>query len=155
MKKGKDERKVGRRRTLAVLPKRPSRLVERPSDRAYACISLFSGCGGMDLGAEQTGLARVVCAIDNDHWAVETYRKNLGAHVIEDDIRDLDIVDVPCDILLAGPPCQDFSSLWNHDGAKTSRGNLFREVAKYLDAKKPHAFVMENRLRARKRVPDS
>jgi DNA (cytosine-5)-methyltransferase 1 len=98
----------------------------------------------MDLGAHHSRSAQVVCAIDNDHWAVETYRYNIGGHVIEADVRDLDVVDVPCDILLAGPPCQDFSSLWNHDGAKTSRGNLFREVARYLARKAPAAFVMEN-----------
>lgn len=98
----------------------------------------------MDLGAQQTGLAKVVCAVDNDHWAAETYRRNIGFHMVEADVRDFDLPDVPCDILLAGPPCQDFSSLWNHDGAKTSRGNLFREVARYLSAHAPAAFVMEN-----------
>ena len=98
----------------------------------------------MDLGAQESGLAQVVCAIDNDHWAVETYGANLGRHIIEADIRESDIPEVPCDILLAAPPCQDFSSLWNHDGAKTSRGNLFRQVARYLAAKAPAAFVMEN-----------
>ncbi len=52
--------------------------------------------------------------------------------------------EVPCDILLAGPPCQDYSTLWNHDGLKTARGNLFRQVARYLDALRPAGFVLEN-----------
>jgi DNA (cytosine-5)-methyltransferase 1 len=126
--------------------KRQQRILagKRRRQKAYACISLFAGCGGMDLGAEQTRLAQVVCAIDNEHWASETYRRNFGNHIIESDIRGLPVVNVPCDILLAGPPCQDFSSLWNHDGAKTSRGNLYREVARYLVAHQPAAFVMEN-----------
>ena len=98
----------------------------------YAAVSLFSGCGGMDLGAEQTGRAQVVWAIDNEHWAVETYRRNLGHHIVEADITQVDVPDVPCDILLAGPPCQDYSTLWNHDGLKTARGNLFRQVARFL-----------------------
>jgi DNA (cytosine-5)-methyltransferase 1 len=51
---------------------------------------------------------------------------------------------VPCDLLLAGPPCQDFSTLWNHDGARTARGNLFREVARFLAALQPAGFVLEN-----------
>lgn len=110
----------------------------------YAAVSLFSGCGGMDLGAEQSGLVRVVWAIDNEHWAVETYRRNLGRHIVEADITALDVPDVPCDILLAGPPCQDYSTLWNHDGLKTARGNLFREVARYLDVLRPAGFVLEN-----------
>jgi DNA (cytosine-5)-methyltransferase 1 len=110
----------------------------------YAAVSLFSGCGGMDLGAEQSGRARVVWAIDNEHWAVETYRRNLGRHIVESDITQIAVPDVPCDILLAGPPCQDYSTLWNHDGLKTARGNLFRQVARFLDVLRPSAFVLEN-----------
>lgn len=98
----------------------------------------------MDLGAEDSGRARVVWAIDNDHWAAETYRSNIGAHIVEADITEAAVPDVPCDILLAGPPCQDYSTLWNHDGLMTARGNLFKQVARYLDALRPAAFVLEN-----------
>jgi DNA (cytosine-5)-methyltransferase 1 len=115
-----------------------------PMLQRYAAVSLFAGCGGMDLGAEQSGHLKVVWAIDNDHWAVETYRRNLGAHIIEADITQTPVPDVPCDILLAGPPCQDYSTLWNHDGLKTARGNLFRQVARFLDALRPAGFVLEN-----------
>jgi len=114
------------------------------SPQRYAAVSLFSGCGGMDLGAEQSGRARVVWAADYEHWAVETYRRNLGRHIVEADITQLAVPDVPCDILFAGPPCQDYSTLWNHDGLKTARGNLFREVARFLDVLQPAAFVLEN-----------
>lgn len=110
----------------------------------YAAVSLFSGCGGLDLGAEATGLVRAVWANDTDVWAAATYGRNLGSHIWVSDIRDTEYPEVPCDILLAGPPCQDFSSLWNHDGAKTDRGNLFREVARFLDQKQPKAFILEN-----------
>ncbi len=112
--------------------------------RKYAAVSMFSGCGGMDLGAEQTGLAQVVWAADNEHWAVETYRRNLGRHIVEADITETAVPDVACDILLAGPPCQDYSTLWNHDGLKTARGNLFRQVARFLDELRPAGFVLEN-----------
>lgn len=115
-----------------------------PRPKRYAAISLFSGCGGMDLGAEQSDRARVVWAIDNEHWAVETYRRNIGKHIVEADITETPVPDVPCDILLAGPPCQDYSTLWNHDGLITARGNLFRQVARYLDTLQPAAFVLEN-----------
>ena len=91
-------------------------------DRRYAVVSLFSGCGGMDLGAEQSGRARVVWAIDNEHWAVESYRKNLGAHIVEADITETDIPAVPCDILVAGPPCRAYSTLWNPNGLIPARG---------------------------------
>lgn len=112
--------------------------------KRYAAVSLFSGCGGMDLGAEQSDRARVVWAIDNEQWAVETYRRNLGKHIVEGDITQTAVPNVPCDILIAGPPCQDYSTLWNHDGLMTARGNLFRQVARYLDALQPAAFVLEN-----------
>lgn len=110
----------------------------------YAAVSLFSGCGGMDLGAEQTGRVGVVWAVDSEHWAVETYRRNLGPHIIEADVTEVPVPRVACDILLAGPPCQDYSTLWNHDGLKTARGNLFRQVARFLDELRPAAFVLEN-----------
>jgi DNA (cytosine-5)-methyltransferase 1 len=115
-----------------------------PTPKRYAAVSLFSGCGGMDLGAEASDRAKVVWAIDSEHWAVETYRRNLGHHIVEADITATQIPDVACDILIAGPPCQDYSTLWNHDGLMTARGNLFREVARYLDALRPAAFVLEN-----------
>lgn len=113
-------------------------------DSRYAAVSLFAGCGGMDLGVEQAGVAKVVWAIDNDHWAVETYRHNIGTHILEADVTQTPVPDVPCDILLAGPPCQDYSTLWNHDGLKTARGNLFREVARFLDELRPAGFILEN-----------
>ncbi|WP_261782355.1 DNA cytosine methyltransferase [Rhodococcus sp. BP-316] len=105
---------------------------------------MFSGCGGMDLGAEMTGRGRVVWAADNDHWAVETYRKNIGHHIHEADITSTEVPSVPCDILVAGPPCQDYSTLWNHDGLITARGNLFRQVARFLDELRPAGFILEN-----------
>lgn len=107
-------------------------------------MSLFSGAGGLDLGAEATGRVRVVWANDNDCWACETYRRNFGRHMVEGDIRTIDVPPAPCDVLLAGPPCQDYSQLWNHDGARTSRGNLFREVARFLATMRPAGFVLEN-----------
>lgn len=129
------------RRTALYSPSRPTR--GRPA-AAYAAVSLFSGCGGLDLGAEMTADVKCVFAVDSDPWAIRTYERNLGTHTWLGDVREMEIPDVPCDILLAGPPCQDFSSLWNHDGAKTDRGNLFREVARFLDQRQPKAFVLEN-----------
>jgi len=98
----------------------------------------------MDLGAESTKRALTTLAVDADPWAAATYRNNLGDHIICSDVRDLAFPDVPADILIAGPPCQDYSHLWNHDGAKTERGNLFREVARFLSERSPKAFILEN-----------
>jgi DNA (cytosine-5)-methyltransferase 1 len=113
-------------------------------NRRFAAATLFAGCGGFDLGAQATGKIDVVYAVDNNKWATETYKKNFGNHIITADLRTLPVPNIPCDILLASPPCQDFSSLWNHDGTNTERGALFREVARHLYELAPPAFVLEN-----------
>lgn len=112
--------------------------------RKFAVVSLFSGCGGFDLAAEMTQAARVVWANDSDRAAVDTYRRNFDSPIVHADIRRLEAPDVPCDILIGGPPCQDFSVLWLHEGARTSRGSLYLEYARFLAELKPKAFILEN-----------
>lgn len=119
-------------------------MTPRGTSRKLAAVSMFAGCGGLDLGAAQTGLVQTIWANDNDRWACETYRRNLGRHIVEGDICEIEPPRAECDLLLAGPPCQDFSTLWNHDGARTARGNLFREVARFLDVLQPVGFILEN-----------
>lgn len=112
--------------------------------RKYSVVSLFSGCGGLDLGIEKTGRGDVIWANDYLEPAVETYRKNLGPRIVAGDIRTIDVPDVKCDVLVAGPPCQDFSVLWLHEGMRTARGNLYFEVLRFLDELAPPAFILEN-----------
>ncbi len=57
-------------------------------------ISLFSGAGGLDLGLIQAG-NDVVWANDIDALAVETYRKNIGDHIVCKDIKDVDMAEIP------------------------------------------------------------
>jgi DNA (cytosine-5)-methyltransferase 1 len=61
-----------------------------------------------------------------------------------EDARHLEPPAESCELLIAGPPCQDFSTLWTHEGALTPRGNLYREVARFLAALRPPAFILEN-----------
>ena len=79
-------------------------------------ISLFSGCGGLDLGFEQVGDYRTVWANDFNHDACETYRRHFGIVILEGDIEQVDPytdADIPaCDLILGGFPCQDFSIIW-------------------------------------------
>lgn len=111
-------------------------------------ISLFSGCGGLDLGFEQVGDYKTVWANDFKHEACETFRNHFGDVILEGDIEQVDpYVDknIPdCDIILGGFPCQDFSIIWKRPGLDGERGNLYKSFLRFVDAKKPKAFVAEN-----------
>lgn len=107
--------------------------------------SLFSGIGGIDLGFEQAGF-KILWANEIDVAAGKTYRYNFpNTHLIEGDIRDID----PCtlsdiDVLVAGFPCQPFSIMGYQRGFKDPRGNLFFEIARFIDVKKPRVVFLEN-----------
>ena len=111
-------------------------------------ISLFSGCGGLDLGFEQVGDYKTVWANDFKHEACETFRKHFGDVILEGDIEQVDPYsdkNIPeCDIILGGFPCQDFSIIWKRPGLDGERGNLYKSFLRFVDAKKPKAFVAEN-----------
>ena len=116
-------------------------------DNSPKIISLFSGCGGLDLGFHQEGY-ETVWANDFDHWACETFKKNVGDVIVEGDIEQIDPYDntsIPdCDIVLGGFPCQDFSMIWKRPGLDGERGNLYKSFLRVVDAKKPKVFVAEN-----------
>jgi DNA (cytosine-5)-methyltransferase 1 len=111
-------------------------------------ISLFSGCGGLDLGFEQVGDYETVWANDFKHEACLTFRKHFGDVIYEGDIEAVDPYTdkkIPeCDLVLGGFPCQDFSIIWKQPGLDGTRGNLYKSFLRFVDAKKPKAFVAEN-----------
>jgi len=110
-------------------------------------ISIFSGCGGLDLGFQMEGY-ETLWANDFSEWAIKSFAANFGAIVKLGDITELDPYtdkSIPdCDIVLGGFPCQDFSIIWKQPGLNGTRGGLFRHFAEFVDAKKPRAFVAEN-----------
>lgn len=107
--------------------------------------SLFSGIGGIDLGFEQAGF-EIAWANEIDSAACKTYRHNFpNTMLIEDDVRNVnpgDLSDI--DVLVAGFPCQPFSVMGYQRGFKDSRGNLFFEIARFIDIKKPRIVFLEN-----------
>lgn len=111
-------------------------------------VSLFSGCGGLDLGFEQVGDYKTVWANDFKHEACVTFRNHFGDVIAEGDVeqvnpyKDKTIPD--CDLILGGFPCQDFSIIWKQPGLNGERGNLYKSFLRFVDAKKPKAFVAEN-----------
>ena len=112
---------------------------------SYKVGSLFSGIGGIDLGFEQAGF-KIAWANEIDSDACKTYRHNFpNTHLIEGDIRDVDpriLSDV--DVIVAGFPCQPFSVMGYQRGFKDPRGNLFFEIARIIDEKRPKIVFLEN-----------
>lgn len=110
-------------------------------------LSIFSGCGGLDLGFHMEGF-QTVWANDFAEWAVASFRKNLGDVIHYGDITKIDPYtdkSIPdCDLILGGFPCQDFSVIWKQPGLNGKRGGLYRHFLEFVDAKKPKAFVAEN-----------
>ena len=107
--------------------------------------SLFSGIGGIDLGFEQAGF-EIAWAIDFDAAACKTYRNNFSNTIlIEDDVRNINscaLSDI--DVLVAGFPCQPFSVMGYRRGFNDPRGNLFFEIARFIDVKRPKVVFLEN-----------
>src|SRR5690606_15927857 len=92
-------------------------------------ISLFSGCGGLDLGFHQAGFD-IVFSNDIDKSVEATYRYNLGDKLIQD-IKEIYIdseIRNDVDVILAGIPCQPFSSAGKRKSMDDHRGGLFESV---------------------------
>lgn len=106
-------------------------------------VSLFSGCGGMDLGFFWGGF-KVIWANDNNSDACTTYSFNLGKYIKCNDVQDLGADEIPdSDIIICGPPCQGFSNVGKRDPTD-ARNLLYLEVLKIVAAKKPRFVVIEN-----------
>lgn len=106
-------------------------------------VSLFSGGGGLDLGFKQEQYD-IVWAIDNQENAVNTYKKNIGNHILCGDINKIDIKSIPdCDLIIGGPPCQSFS-LSGKRNVEDERGQLVWRYIEIIREKKPQVFLFEN-----------
>ena len=113
--------------------------------KKYKIASLFSGCGGLDLGFIKSGF-EVVWANDFFKEAVETYKKNIGDHIVYGDITKIQSKDIPnnFDILLGGFPCQGFSVANIKRSMEDERNFLYKELLRLIRDKQPKFFVGEN-----------
>ncbi len=143
--------------------------IPKPKKRkTFKVASLFSGCGGLDLGFTGNFKFRskyfdenpfeIVFSNDIDQDAVKTYNNNSNMfnkhEAILGDIKEIPSDNIPdFDVLLAGFPCQPFSNAGNREGVddKYGRGTLFYECERIMKAmltrttaEKPLAFVFEN-----------
>lgn len=111
--------------------------------RHLKVVSLFCGAGGMDLGFLNAGFD-VIWANDINKYAVESYKANLGNHVIEGDINQI-LDEIPKhDLLMAGFPCQPFSMMGKQKGFDDDRGTLFFTIETIIKKNKPKIVVLEN-----------
>ncbi len=109
-------------------------------------ISLFSGCGGLDLGFEKAGF-EIPFANEFDRTIWATYKANHpNTKLIEGDIRNLpeEVFEGEIDGIIGGPPCQSWSEAGALRGIKDARGMLFYEYIRILRTKQPKFFLAEN-----------
>src|SRR6476660_761165 len=122
---------------------------DRAAAKALKYIDLFCGIGGFRQAMENLARqARVpsqgVFSSDIDDQCRSSYEANFGDAPVGD-IKKVHERDVPKhDLLLAGFPCQPFSIIGHMRGFDDTRGTLFFDIARSLNAQKPRAFVLEN-----------
>lgn len=110
----------------------------------FKFIDLFAGVGGFRIAIQSLG-GNCVFSSEIDRYAKQTYDLNFG-EVPFGDITKIDEKDIPeHDVLCAGFPCQAFSIAGKRKGFKDeTRGTLFFDIARIIQAKKPKAFFLEN-----------
>ena len=118
-------------------------------------VSLFSGCGGLDLGFSggfdflgthyEKHPFQVTFANDINDAAVRSYNRNHDHQAIAGDIRE-QLVDLPAtaDIVIAGFPCQDVSVNGKGAGLSGQKTSLYRVVIEAIERLRPKVFVLEN-----------
>jgi DNA (cytosine-5)-methyltransferase 1 len=113
--------------------------------RAPKVLSLFSGCGGLDLGFAKAGFD-IVWANEHDKTIWPTYRANHPqTHLQQGDLRAIPSSKMPdVDGVIGGPPCQSWSAGGASRGIHDPRGKLFHEYLRVIREKNPLFFVAEN-----------
>lgn len=114
-------------------------------------ISLFSGCGGLDLGFERAGFS-IPVANEFDKGIWETFKINHpNTKLLEADIRQITKADIKpllngeeVDGIIGGPPCQSWSEAGALRGIEDDRGQLFFDYIRILKDFKPKFFLAEN-----------
>lgn len=149
----KTAKKIGR--NWAVDSEEPYPVRPRSTNQPISVISLFSGCGGMDLGFiggfdflgkhyGKTGFD-IIWANEINPAACKTYRKNIGGNIIEGDIqKQLKNLPVYADVVIGGFPCQDISINGKMLGIKGKRSSLYTAIVETVRKVHPKMFIAEN-----------
>ncbi len=109
-------------------------------------VDLFAGCGGLSLGFQNAGF-KIVAAYDNWDEAINIYKRNFSHPIFKRDLNDLvvlsEIERFHPDIIIGGPPCQDYSSAGHRD-EDLGRAQLTISYAEIVTHIQPKYFLMEN-----------
>ncbi|AXX89519.1 DNA cytosine methyltransferase [Arcobacter suis] len=106
-------------------------------------IDLFSGIGGFRLGLDKLNL-KCVMSSDIDKNCRKVYKENFNDKPYGD-IHEVSEFIVPDhNILTGGFPCQPFSICGKQKGFKDDRGNLFYEIIRIVNFKRPKVVFLEN-----------
>lgn len=109
-------------------------------------VDLFSGCGGLSLGFQNAGF-EIIAAFDKWEPAVRVYRDNFDHPMHDTDLASEEGLAFICSLkpqlIIGGPPCQDFSSAGKRDET-LGRGDLTLSFANIVSTCRPEWFVMEN-----------
>lgn len=148
------------RKSVATKPPKQAKAPRKNSEsekvtKLYKVVSLFSGCGGMDLGFRggfklfgktyQKNQFRIVWANDLNAAACNTYRRNVDKNIRCGDIWEaLDTLPPSADILIGGFPCQDISVNGKGAGVYGQKSGLYKAMVEAIRRTNPKIFVAEN-----------
>lgn len=129
--------------------------VSESDERPFTVVSLFSGCGGLDLGFKGgfTFLGKeypanpydIIWANDFNKAACETYRVNVDKRIVEGPIENVfDSMPDSADVVIGGFPCQDISINGKMVGVDGKRSGLYIWMVKAVERIRPKVFVAEN-----------
>ena len=128
---------------------------DKAKSEQFKVISLFSGCGGLDLGfiGGFTSLGcyyakqpfKIIWANEINEAACRTYRENIGNHIHQGDIWSMiDKIPKNADVVIGGFPCQDISVNGKGAGVTGERSGLYKAMVEVIALVKPKIFVAEN-----------
>lgn len=133
----------------------PSQIKRQSLKEPFTVVSMFSGCGGMDLGflggfvflGEKFDKTRfnIIWANDINPTACDTYAKNIGSHIKKGNINEvMDTLPEYADVVIGGFPCQDISINGKMVGIDGKRSSLYTAIVNAVQRIQPMVFVAEN-----------
>ena len=140
-----------------TVPKNGKECNTRPQLSKVNIVSLFAGAGGLDIAACNTGRVAAITSTDSNPIFLSTLEKNLPRHfpevrhsIIATDVLELHAETIRktlghgVDIVMGGPPCDDYTQFGKRRGFSGEKGPLIFEFLRLVDELKPACYVFEN-----------